>query len=71
MFQIIVMVCLAATGEQCEEFRLSDKNYTDVVTCIRESHAEGTTWQDGNTKYTIIGTRCTKDVAKIPEAPKS
>jgi hypothetical protein len=71
MFHIIVIVCLAVTGEQCQEFKLSDKNYTDAVTCIRASHAEGTAWQGENTKYTLMGTRCTKDVAKVPEAPSA
>jgi len=70
MFQVILMVCLATTGEQCTEYKLTDK-YTDAVSCIRESHAEGASWQRDNTKYTIIGTRCTKDTGKIPKAPNS
>jgi hypothetical protein len=70
MFEVIVMVCLAATGEQCTEFKLPDKEYGDVVSCIRESHAEGTAWQSENTKYTIIGTRCAKG-SKAPVAPQS
>jgi hypothetical protein len=70
MFEVIVMVCLAATGEQCTEYKLPNKEYRDVVTCIRESHAAGSAWQSENTKYTIIGTRCTKD-SKAPDAPNS
>ena len=70
MFEVILMVCLAATGEQCREFKLTDKDYTDAVTCIRESHAEGAAWHLKNNKYTIVGTRCAKG-AKIPAAPSS
>ena len=70
MFEVIMMVCLAATGDDCREFRLTNKEYTDAVSCIRVSHGEADAWQRDNTKYTIIGTRCAKD-AKIPEAPKS
>lgn len=70
MFEVIVMVCLAATGEQCQEYKLPDKKYTDVVSCIRESHADAAAWQTQNVKYTIIGTRCVKD-GKAPAAPKS
>jgi hypothetical protein len=70
VFEVIVMVCLAATGEQCQEYKLPDKEYTDVVSCIRESHAEAAAWQLTNSTYTIIGTRCAKD-AKAPMAPKS
>lgn len=68
MFEVIVMVCLAATGEQCQEYKLPDKEYSDAVSCIRESHAEGAAWQLQNSKYTIIGTRCAKGT-KVPVAP--
>jgi len=70
MFEVIVMVCLAATGEHCQEFKLPEKEYPDAVSCIRESHAEGAAWQVENNKYTIVGTRCAKD-AKAPKAPNS
>ena len=69
MFEIIVMVCLAATGEQCQEFKLPGKEYADVVSCIRDSQAEAAAWQATNTTYTIIGTRCVKG-ANVPDAPK-
>lgn len=70
MFEVILMVCLAATGEECREYRLADKQYDDVVSCIRESHAEGAAWQRENDKYALIGTRCVKD-SKVEEAPRS
>ena len=70
MFEVIVMVCLAANGTGCEEFKLPDKEYPDAVACIRDSHAEGAAWQLKNDKYTIVGTRCAKD-AKAPVAPNS
>ncbi len=70
MFEILLMVCLAATGEQCREYKLTEKQYEDVVTCIRDSHAKAYEWQTENKKYTIIGTRCAKD-SKIPEVPKA
>jgi hypothetical protein len=62
------MVCLAATGEDCREYKLPDKEFTDVVSCIRESHAEAAAWQLKRSTYTLIGTRCAKDV-KVPVAP--
>jgi hypothetical protein len=70
MFEVIVMVCLAATGAGCQEFKLPDKEYTDAVTCIRDSHAEGAAWQRENNKYTLVGTRCAKD-AKVAHAPSA
>ena len=70
MFEIIVMVCLAATGEQCKEYKLTETQYEDAVSCIRESHSTAYEWQSDNSKFTVIGTRCAKDV-KLPEAPQS
>ena len=70
MFQVILMVCLAATGEQCKEFKLT-KEYTDAVSCIRDSQGVASVWQRENTKHTIIGTRCTKETTKIPKAPNN
>ncbi|MDJ0512274.1 MAG: hypothetical protein QNJ62_02375 [Methyloceanibacter sp.] len=71
MFEIIMMVCLAATGEQCREFRLTDMQYEDAATCIRDSHLKASNWQSENVKFTLIGTRCAKNAIKIPEPPKS
>jgi hypothetical protein len=68
VFEVIVMVCLSATGEDCREYKLPGKEFTDVVSCIRESHAEAAAWQIKNNTYTVIGTRCAKD-AKAPTAP--
>ena len=70
MFEVIVVVCLAVTGTQCKEFKLPDKQYEDVVTCITDSHARADAWQRENAKYTLMGTVCKKD-AKVPVAPGS
>jgi hypothetical protein len=70
MFEVIVMVCLAATGEDCREYKLTGKDYSDAISCIRESHGDAAAWQDKNTGYTIIGTRCAEG-AKVPVAPNS
>ncbi|ODR95571.1 hypothetical protein AUC70_01240 [Methyloceanibacter stevinii] len=69
MFEIIVMVCLAATGEDCREYKMPDTQFEDAVSCIRESHGKAYDWQSENNKYTVIGTRCAKD-AKVPGVPK-
>lgn len=71
MFEIIIMVCLAATGEECREYRFTDKQYESATSCIRDSHGKAYDWQAENKKYTVIGTRCGKDMTKVPEVPKS
>ncbi len=70
MFEVIVIVCLASTGQQCTEFKLPGKQYEDVVTCIRDSHGKAAAWQRENEKYTLMGTVCKKD-AKVSVAPGS
>lgn len=70
MAELIVMVCLLATPEKCQEYRVSDKQYTDVVTCIRTGGESSDAWQRDNNKYFVIGWRCAKD-SDVPEAPKS
>lgn len=70
MFEVIMIVCLAATGKDCTELRLADKQYDNVVTCITDSHGVADTWQRENTKYTLMGTICKKD-SKVPAAPGS
>ena len=70
MFEIIMTVCLAATGEDCRDYKLTDKQYESVTACIRDSHGKADAWQRENTKFTLIGTRCVKD-ARIPKAPNT
>jgi hypothetical protein len=70
MFEVIVVVCLAANGQECREFKLPDKQYVNATSCIKGSQADGAAWQLKNNKYTIIGTRCAEG-SKVPEAPKS
>lgn len=70
MFEIIMMVCLAATGEQCTEYKVDGAKYEGIVSCIRDSQGKAHDWQKSNTKYTIMGTRCAKDSGK-PLAPNA
>lgn len=70
MAELIVMVCLLATPEKCQEFKVSEKEYPDIVTCIRTGGENSDAWQRDNSKYFVVGWRCAKDV-KVPLAPKS
>lgn len=70
MAELIVMVCLLATPEKCQEYRVADKQYEDVVSCIRTGGENSDAWQKVNDKYFVIGWRCAKG-ADVPEAPKS
>jgi hypothetical protein len=60
MAHLVVMVCLLATPEKCQEFDVPDTDATDVVSCIRKGGENADTWQLKNNKYFVIGWRCVK-----------
>ena len=70
MAELIVMVCLLATPEKCQEFRVLDAGAGDVVTCIRAAAVKSDEWQEVNDKYFIIGWRCATN-SKAPLAPSA
>ena len=70
MAELIVMVCLLATPEKCQEYKVAGQEYTDVVSCIRTGGENSDAWQKENNKYFVVGWRCAKD-ADVPVAPKS
>ena len=58
MAELMVMVCLLATPEKCQEFNVPGGSTGDVVTCIRQGGDKSTEWQKQNTQYFVIGWRC-------------
>jgi len=70
MAELIVMVCLLATPETCQEFKIPGAGASDVVTCIRSGGVKADEWQVDNSTYFIIGWRCAQD-SKAPEAPSA
>ena len=68
MAELIVMVCLLATPEKCQEFKVPDGGNKEVALCIREGGVNADKWQVTNGKYFIIGWRCAKGekAAKVP-----
>jgi hypothetical protein len=60
MAELIVMVCLVANVQKCEEFTVPGASTTDVVSCIRQGGDKANEWQLQNNKYAVIGWRCVK-----------
>jgi hypothetical protein len=58
MAELVVMVCLLARPEKCQEFNVPGASTEDVVTCIRQGGDKSTEWQKQNTQYFVIGWRC-------------
>jgi hypothetical protein len=60
MAQLVVMVCLLATPEQCSEVTVPGATAGDVVTCIKQAGDKADAWQKENNEYFVIGWRCVK-----------
>ncbi len=58
MAELVVMVCLLATPEKCQEFNVPGASTPDVVTCIRQGGVKSNAWQEQNSRYFVIGWRC-------------
>ncbi|MBC8020699.1 MAG: hypothetical protein H7X78_05755 [Methyloceanibacter sp.] len=61
MAQLIVMVCLLATPEKCQEFTVPGASANDVVSCIKQGGDKSNEWQRQNSQYFVIGWRCVKN----------
>jgi hypothetical protein len=61
MAELVVMVCLLATPEQCTEKTVPGGGTGDVVTCIRQAGDKANEWQKENNQYFVIGWRCVKN----------
>ena len=61
MAQLIVMVCLLATPEKCQEFTVPGASANDVVSCIKQGGDKSDEWQRQNSQYFVIGWRCAKN----------
>jgi hypothetical protein len=60
MAELVVMVCLLATPEQCSEKHVPGAGAGDVVTCIKQAGDKAIEWQKSNSEYFVIGWRCEK-----------
>lgn len=60
MAQVVVLVCLLASPEQCTEKVVPGFSTTDVVSCIRQAGDKANEWQKVNNQYFVIGWRCEK-----------
>ena len=60
MAQLVVLICLLATPEQCSEKPVPGATAESVVTCLKTSGDKAQEWQKANSKYFVIGWRCEK-----------
>jgi hypothetical protein len=60
MAQLVVLICLLATPEQCSEKPVPGATEESVVTCLKTAGDKAVEWQKANSEYFVIGWRCEK-----------
>jgi hypothetical protein len=60
MAELLVMVCLLSSPDQCAEKPVTGGNTADVVSCIKQGGDKALEWQKQHSEYLVIGWRCAK-----------
>jgi len=60
MAQLVVLICLLATPEQCSEKAVPEAIAESVVACLKTAGDKAIEWQKANNQYFVIGWRCEK-----------
>ena len=60
MAQLVVLICLLATPEQCSEKPVPGATEESVVTCLKTAGDKAVEWQKAYIEYFVIGWRCEK-----------
>jgi hypothetical protein len=63
MAQLVVLICLLATPEQCSEKPVPGATAESVVACLKTAGDKADAWQKENSQYFVIGWRCEKKKA--------
>ena len=58
MAELFVWVCLLATPEKCQQFKVPGASTPDVVTRIRQGGDKSNEWQEQNSQYVVMGWNC-------------
>ena len=60
MAQLVVLICLLATPEQCSEKAVPQATAESITTCLKSAGDRADAWQKANSQYFVIGWRCEK-----------
>jgi hypothetical protein len=57
---LVLIACLAAPPNTCQEIALPDVTSEDVVQCVGSAKAKSEEWQKQHKDYLVIATKCAK-----------
>ena len=58
---LVLIACLAAPPNTCQEIPLPEAVSEDVVACIGTAKTKSEEWQAQHKDYLVIATKCAKD----------
>jgi hypothetical protein len=66
---LVLVACLAAPPNTCQEIALPEVVSEDVIQCIGSAKAKSEEWQTKHTDYLVIATKCAKDEGSATPPP--
>ena len=66
---LVLIACLAAPPNTCQEIALPEVVSEDVVHCVSTAKAKSEEWQSQHKDYLVIATKCAKDEEPSSAAP--
>lgn len=58
---LVLIACLAAPPNTCQEIPLPEVTAEDVVSCTGKAKESSEAWQKEHKDYLVIATKCAKD----------
>jgi hypothetical protein len=66
---LVLIACLAAPPNTCQEIPLPEVVSEDVIQCIGSARAKSEEWQAEHKDYLVIATKCAKEDGDSTPAP--
>ena len=68
---LVLIACLAAPPNTCQEIPLLEVTSEDVVSCVGKAKAKSEEWQSQHKDYLVIATKCAKEEEGSATPPPS
>jgi hypothetical protein len=66
---LVLIACLAAPPNTCQEIALPEVTSEDVIQCVGSAKAKSEEWQKEHKDYLVIATKCAKNEEPGSAAP--
>jgi hypothetical protein len=66
---LVLIACLAAPPNTCQEIPLPEVISEDVVSCVGKAKVKSEEWQSQHKDYLVIATKCAKEEGSATTPP--